>query len=77
MDQPWPTPEERYLVADSVSYPISFNGKVRFQLELPASMSKEDIEAQVVAHEQTLNQLDGDSIRKVIVVPGRIVNVVV
>ena len=72
MDQPWPTPEERYLVADSVSYPISFNGKVRFQLELPASMGKEDIEAHVVAHEQTLNQLDGDSIRKVIVVPAEL-----
>lgn len=76
-DQSWPKYEEKYLKSDSIKYPISFNGKTRFTLELPADMSKEDIEAQVLADDQSSRYLDGKSPKKVIVVPGRIVNVVV
>jgi len=66
-----------YLVESAFSYPISFNGKVRFSVELPADMSKEDVEVHVLALEQTHKYLEGKAPKKMIVVPGRIVNVVV
>jgi leucyl-tRNA synthetase len=66
-----------YLVESAFSYPVSFNGKVRFTVELPADMSKEDIEKHVLGLEQTQKQLDGKEPKKMIVVPGRIVNVVI
>ena len=73
----WPEFNAEYLVENSVRYPISFNGKTRFQLELPATMSKEDVEAEVLKNEQSQKWLEGNPPKKVIVVPGRIVNVVV
>ncbi|MEY8781839.1 leucine--tRNA ligase [Allomuricauda sp. XS_ASV26] len=73
---PFPKFEEKYLVESSKEYPISFNGKMRFKLELPLDMSKEDIEAAVLAHEKTKEQLQGREPKKVIVVPGKIVNIV-
>jgi len=73
---PFPKFEEKYLVESSKEYPISFNGKMRFKLELPLDMSKEDIEAAVLAHEKTKEQLQGRDPKKVIVVPGKIVNIV-
>ncbi|TMM59373.1 leucine--tRNA ligase [Maribacter algarum] len=73
---PFPTFEPKYLVESSKEYPISFNGKMRFKMELPADMSKEDIEAAVMAHEKTQQQLAGRTPKKVIVVPGKIVNIV-
>ena len=72
----FPTFNPEYLVESAFSYPVSFNGKVRFTIELPADMSKEDIEKHVLALEQTQKQLDGKAPKKMIVVPGRIVNVV-
>ncbi|MCE3296742.1 MAG: leucine--tRNA ligase [Crocinitomicaceae bacterium] len=66
-----------YLVSDAFSYPVSFNGKVRFNLEFPTSMSPKEIEELVLADENTAKWLEGKSPKKVIVVPGRIVNVVV
>ena len=72
----FPQFEEQFLVEDSKEYPISFNGKMRFTMELPLNMSKEDIEAAVMAHEKTQQQLQGRSPKKVIVVPGKIVNIV-
>ncbi|RLJ61463.1 leucyl-tRNA synthetase [Lacinutrix venerupis] len=65
-----------HLVESSKNYPISFNGKMRFTLELPMDMSKDDIEKTVMAHEKTIAQLDGREPKKVIVVPGKIVNIV-
>lgn len=65
-----------YLVESSKNYPISFNGKMRFTLELPMDMSKEDIEKTVMANEKTIAQLNGRTPKKVIVVPGKIVNIV-
>lgn len=72
----FPVFEEKYLVESTKEYPISFNGKMRFKLELPLDMGKEDIEAAVMAHEKTQAQLQGRAPKKVIVVPGKIVNIV-
>ncbi|MFM1876538.1 MAG: hypothetical protein RL266_2275, partial [Bacteroidota bacterium] len=73
----YPAFNESYLVEDSISYPISFNGKTRLNLELPASMGKDEIEQYVLANEEVLQRLEGATPKKVIVVPGRIVNLVV
>jgi leucyl-tRNA synthetase len=73
---PFPKFEEKHLVESSKNYPISFNGKMRFTLELPLDMSKEDIEKTVLAHGKTQEQLGGRTPKKVIVVPGKIVNIV-
>ena len=75
-DAVFPVHNEDYLVESSVKYPVSFNGKVRFTLELPADMSREDVQSTVLSNEQTLRHIDGAPIRKVIVVPGKIVNIV-
>lgn len=72
----FPEFEAKHLVESSKNYPISFNGKMRFTLELPMDMSKEDIEKTVMAHEKTIAQLEGRTPKKVIVVPGKIVNIV-
>ncbi len=72
----FPQFEASHLVESSKEYPISFNGKMRFKLELPLDMSKEDIEAAVMAHERTQQQLAGRTPKKVIVVPGKIINIV-
>ncbi len=73
---PYPTFDASHLVESSKNYPISFNGKMRFTLELPMDMSKDDIEAAVLANEKTIAQLDGRAPKKVIVVLGKIVNIV-
>ncbi len=75
-DAQFPTYDEKYLVENSVKYPISFNGKVRFFLELPADMSKEEVEKVALTDEQTVKYLNGAKPKKVIVVPKKIVNVV-
>ncbi len=72
----FPTFNPEYLVESAFSYPISFNGKVRFSVELPIDMSKEDIEAHVLGLEKTQHYLEGNAPKKIIVVPGRIVNIV-
>jgi len=72
----FPKFEEKYLVENSKEYPISFNGKMRFTMKLTLDMGKEDIEAAVMAHEKTQAQLQGRTPKKVIVVPGKIVNIV-
>ncbi|MCA0152142.1 leucine--tRNA ligase [Winogradskyella vincentii] len=73
---PFPKFDESHLVESSKNYPISFNGKMRFTLELPLDMSKEEIEKTVLAYEKTQEQLQGRTPKKVIVVPGKIVNIV-
>jgi len=75
-DAVFPICNEEYLKESSINYPISFNGKVRFTLELPADMSKEDVEKTALTNPQTIKQLDGNQPKKVIVVPGKIVNIV-
>lgn len=75
-DAVFPVCMEEYLKETSVKYPISFNGKVRFMMELPADMSKEDIEKSAMSNQQTIKFLDGNSPKKIIVIPGKIVNIV-
>ena len=72
----FPDFDEKHLVESSKEYPISFNGKMRFTMELPLDLSKEEIEKAVRAHEKTQEYLGGREPKKVIVVPGRIVNIV-
>jgi len=73
----FPVFNESHLIEANVTYPISFNGKVRFNLEFPKDMSREEVEKNVMAHENTAKYLEGNAPKKVIVVPGKIVNVVV
>ena len=75
LDAAWPTFDEKYLVESAFNYPISFNGKTRFMLELPLDMDKAAIEKAVLKNEQAQKYLEGKTIAKVIVVPGKIVNV--
>jgi leucyl-tRNA synthetase len=72
----FPVFEEKHLVESAKNYPISFNGKMKFTLELPLNLSKDEIEKTVMAHEKTQMYLDGRTPKKVIVVPGKIVNIV-
>jgi len=72
----FPEFDASHLVESVKAYPISFNGKMRFTLELPLDLSKEEIEAAVMRNEKTLAQLEGRVPKKVIVVPGKIVNIV-
>ena len=68
---------EAYTVENSCTYAVSFNGKMRFTVDLPVDMSREDVEAHVRGLEQTAKYVAGGNIVKVIVVPGKIVNIVV
>lgn len=72
----FPAFDEKYLVEDVFEYPVSFNGKMRFTLSLPLGMAVPDIEKAVLSNEKTQKYLDGKPPRKMIVVPGKIVNVV-
>ena len=72
----FPVFDPSHLIESSKEYPISFNGKMRFKMELPLDMSKENIEAAVMANPKTIQQLDGRVPKKVIVVPGKIINIV-
>jgi len=72
----FPVFEPKHLVESAKNYPISFNGKMRFTLELSLDLSKDEIEKTVMEHEKTIAQLDGRTPKKVIVVPGKIVNIV-
>ena len=72
----WPECNEAYLVEDTQKYPVQFNGKVRFTLECPKDTPKDEVEKLVLAHEDTSKYLAGNTPKKVIVVPGRIVNIV-
>ncbi|MBM1308914.1 leucine--tRNA ligase [Sulfitobacter mediterraneus] len=73
---PWPKADEAMLVDDTVTLPIQVNGKRRAEIQVPADMPKEEVEKIALAHEAVVRSLDGAAPKKVIVVPGRIVNVV-
>ncbi|NUO71296.1 MAG: leucine--tRNA ligase [Frateuria sp.] len=75
-DVPWPQPDPDALVRDSATLAVQVNGKLRATIELPASASKEDAEAVARAHPNVAAFLEGQAVRKVIVVPGKIVNIV-
>lgn len=73
----FPECNESFLVEDSFSYPISFNGKVKLNIELPATLSVQEIEKEVMGREEVQKHLNGASPKKIIVVPKKIVNVVI
>ena len=75
-DTEWPTWNEDYLVEDEVQMPVSFNGKARFQINLPATASKEAIIEAAMSDERSQKYLEGKQVVKTIVVPGRIINIV-
>jgi len=77
VEAPYPVHQERYLIESTKEYPVSFNGKMRFKLPLSLELDREAIEEAVLSNEQTLHYLEGREPRKVIVVPGKIVNIVV
>ncbi len=73
---PFPELNEAYLEEDAYEYPVSFNGKMRFKLRLATNLSMEQIEAAALGDERTIAQLDGNSPKKVIIVPNKIINIV-
>ncbi|MDP2526153.1 leucine--tRNA ligase [Maribacter dokdonensis] len=73
---PFPKFEEKYIKESDKEYPISFNGKMKFTMQLSLDLNKDEIEAAVMSHEKTQQQLAGRTPKKVIVVPGKIVNIV-
>lgn len=76
-DAPWPVFDEKYLKEDTQTLSVSFNGKTRFTLDFAADATKQQIEEITLASEKTQKQLEGKQIVKIIVVPGRIINIVV
>lgn len=72
----FPVFNPEHLVESSKEYPVSFNGKMRFKIELPMDMAVPDIEKAILADERTIQQLNGQQPKKVIVVPGKIINIV-
>ena len=74
---PYPVHEDKYLQEDSKEYPVSFNGKVRFKRAYATSMTPTEIEQAILADPQTAEQLQGNTPKKVIVVPNRIINIVI
>ena len=76
-DAQWPQHNEEYLKENSVTYAISFNGKARFSMELPADMPREEVEKAALSHESSAKWTEGKTPKKIIVVPGKIVNIVI
>jgi leucyl-tRNA synthetase len=75
--QDFPKFEASHLVESSHTYPVSFNGKMRFKVEYALDMNRAEIEKQILAHEKSIHYLDGKSPKKVIIVPKKIINIVV
>ena len=76
-DAQWPAYDEKYLKEDNVTYAVSFNGKARFNIEVPVDTPREEVEKIALGHENAAKWIGDKSIRKIIVVPGKIVNVVI
>ncbi|WP_289758927.1 leucine--tRNA ligase [Muribaculum intestinale] len=76
-DAKWPVHNEEYLVESTVTMAVSFNGKARYNIQVPADAPREEIEKIALAHEGAAKWIEGKQIRKIIVVPGKIVNIVV
>ncbi len=72
----FPTLDEKYLIESSKEYPVSFNGKMRFTIELSLDLSVSEIQEIIMKDERTLKQLDGKTPNKIIIVPGKVINLV-
>lgn len=77
VDEVWPEFDEIYLIDDTIKYPVSFNGKTRFIMELDANLSKDEIERMVLSDDNTKKWLGNLKPKKIIIVPRRIVNIVI
>jgi leucyl-tRNA synthetase len=75
-EAPFPVFDEKHLVESTKTYPVSFNGKMKFTLDLPVAISKDELEKMVLANEKVKEQLEGKTVKKAIVVPGKIINFV-
>ncbi|MCM2302630.1 MAG: class I tRNA ligase family protein, partial [Flavobacteriaceae bacterium] len=73
----FPKFEAKYLIESTKMYPISFNGKLKFTLELPLDLSKDEIQNEVMNHPKTIQFIEGKTPKNIIIVPGKIVNIVV
>ena len=76
-DAVWPEFNEEYLKEDSVTYAVSFNGKARFNIEVAAGTSREEVEKIALSHESSARWMEGKEPKKIIVVPNKIVNIVI
>ena len=76
-DAQWPAYDEKYLKENTATYAVSFNGKARFSITMPLEASKEEVQEAALSNPSAAKWLEGKTIRKIIVVPGKIVNVVV
>ena len=74
--EPWPVCDESKLVDNKVVYPVSFNGKTRFSIEMPVGSTPQQAQEVALAHESAAKWLDGKTPKKVIVVPNKIINIV-
>ncbi len=77
IDTPFPVYNDEYLVENTFEYPVSFNGKMRFKIALNVNMTKNEIEAAALEAEEAQKWIEGKTVRKIIVVPNRIINIVV
>lgn len=77
VDAAWPEFDPKAVAEDTVKYPVSFNGKMRYTIEVPAGASKDDVQAAALADSAAAKWLDGKTPKKIIIVPGKIVNIVV
>jgi leucyl-tRNA synthetase len=75
--EPWPDFNEEYLKEDNFNYPVSFNGKTRFNIELPVALTKEEIIKIVLSDERSRKWIGNSTVSNIIVVPNRIVNIVI
>ncbi|MBP8850291.1 MAG: class I tRNA ligase family protein, partial [Breznakibacter sp.] len=73
----WVAFDEKHLVESSFTYPVSFNGKTRFTLTLPLDLSVPEIQKIVLEHEQAVKWIEGKPIKKAIIIPNKIINIVV
>ncbi|MCK5170519.1 MAG: class I tRNA ligase family protein, partial [Bacteroidales bacterium] len=73
----FPQYNEEFLIEDTITYPVAFNGKTKFTLDVPADMPKTEIEQIALSDERTQKRLDGGEPKKIIVVPGRMINIVI
>ena len=72
----FPELNEKYLIEDEIEYPVSFNGKMRFKISLPSNLTAPQIEEIIMRDERTLKQLEGKSVKKSIIIPKKIINIV-
>ena len=73
----WAVHDEQYLIENEHEYPISFNGKMRFKFSLPLDLQKNEVETAVLNDERTKKYLNNKSPKRVIIVPGKIINIVI